>query len=74
MKHEFRVNEYSSYFAVEHTPTGREHAMSDGVDALTTPTGRNMKPGSEYFRATWEKVLNDNPAETREAYFPELEE
>ena len=67
----FRVVEYISFYAVLDTTTSKEAHMSDGVDVLTTPTGRSMKPGSEYFRRTWEKSLNENPSETAEAYFGE---
>ncbi len=62
------VVEYSSYYAVIDRQTGKEHAMSDGVDVLFTPTGRAMSPGSEYFRKTWERLLNENQDETAEAY------
>jgi hypothetical protein len=43
--------------------------MSDGVDALSTPSGRSMQCGTEYFRKQWQKALNENPSETAEAYF-----
>lgn len=67
----FTVVEYASGFAVRDNQTGREAWMSDGVDALTTPTGRSMRPGSEYFRKMWERTLNATPDETADAYFPE---
>jgi hypothetical protein len=70
MKHRFKVIEYSSFFAVHDTESGKQHPMGDGVDTLSTKTGRTMRPGSEYFRRTWERALNENPAETAEAYFP----
>ncbi len=69
MKHRFEVVEYASYFAVRDRETGKEAAMSDGVDVMMTPTGKTMHPGSEYFRKAWQKSLNENPSETFEAYF-----
>jgi len=71
MKNRFKVVEYSSGYAVRDLTTNKEHWMSDGVDCLSTPTGRMMKPGSEYFRRTWERFLNSNVEETEEAYFDE---
>jgi len=71
MKHRFKVVEYASFFAVRDSITGEEHVMSDGVDVLSTPTGKSMKPGSEYFRKTWERALNESPDEILEACFPE---
>lgn len=65
----FSVVEYASYYAVRDNSTGKEHAMSDGVDVLFTKTGRAMRPGSEYFRKTWERALNASESETEEAYF-----
>jgi hypothetical protein len=44
--------------------------MSDGVDVLSTPTGKSMEAGTEYFRKQWQRALNENPEETAEAYFP----
>jgi hypothetical protein len=73
MKREFTVIEYASGYAVRHEPSGKQAWMSDGVDVLTTPTGRSMRPGSEYFRKTWQEHLNQIAGDTREAYFPELE-
>lgn len=69
MKHRFKVIEYSSFYAVRDTTTGKERAMSDGVDSLFTRTGKAMRPGSEYFRRAWERALNETPEETAEAYF-----
>jgi hypothetical protein len=70
-KHRFRVIEYSSGFAVQDTETGREVWMGDGVDTLFTRTGKAMRPGSEHFRRTWERILNDDEDETLQAYFPQ---
>ena len=70
-KRRFQVIEYSSFYAVYDTQTGNEYPMSDGVDSLFTQTGKSIKPGTEYFRETWERSLNENPDETLEAYFPE---
>ncbi len=70
----FDVIEYASFYAVRHNASGKEACMGDGVDTLTTPTGRSMKCGTEYFRKTWERSLNSTPDETLEAYFPELME
>ena len=71
MKHRFKVVEYSSSYVLEDRKSSVSHWLGDGVDALTTPCGRSMKPGSEYFRRTWEWLLNQNPSETVEAYgFP----
>lgn len=71
MRNRFKVIEYSSGYAVRDTETGNEQWMSDGVDVLSTKTGKSMRPGSEYFRKAWEKSLNQNQAETAEAYFPD---
>jgi len=68
-KHRFQVVEHSSYYAVVDTATGKEAAMSDGVDVVLTPTGRSMSPGTEHFRMTWQRALNENEAETEGAYF-----
>ncbi len=69
MKNRFKVIEFTSHYAVQDTETGKVASMSDGVDVLTTKNGRAMKPGSEYFRKTWERSLNENAGETAEAYF-----
>lgn len=72
MRHRFEVVEYDSGYAVRDRVSGEERWMSDGVDALSTPTGKSMKPGTEYFRKAWQRVLNENESETAEAYdFPE---
>ncbi len=68
----FKVNEWSSFFEVEHIATGKTHPMGDGVDTLFTRTGKAMSPGAKGFVKTWEKALNSSPDETTEAYFPEL--
>ena len=70
-KRRFRVVEYSSFFAVLDTQTGQEACMGDGVDTLFTQTGKTMRPGSEHFRRTWQRAMNENEPETLEAYFPE---
>ena len=70
-RHRFKVIEYSSFYAVRDTTTGKEHPMGDGVDTLFTPTGKAMRCGTEHFRKTWERSLNANPSETEEAYFPQ---
>jgi hypothetical protein len=68
-KNRFKVIEYSSFYAVRDTQTNKEHAMGDGVDTLSTRSGKSMRPGSEYFRKTWQRFLNSDPNETEEAYF-----
>ena len=71
MKHRFKVVEYSSGYVLEDRKSSVSHWLGDGVDALTTPCGRSMKPGSEHFRRMWQRALNENPSETVEAYgFP----
>jgi hypothetical protein len=67
----FKVIEYSSFYAVRDIQTGQDHPMGDGVDTLFTKTGKPMRCGTEYFRKTWERFLNDSPDETLEAYFPD---
>ena len=67
----FTVVEFNSGYAVRDRKTREEHWMSDGVGALTTGTGKALRPGSEYFRRTWTRALNSNQSETLEAYFPE---
>ena len=66
---QFSVVEYSSGFAIVNNQTGKQHWLSDGVDALFTKSGKAMRPGSEYFRKTWERSFNQNADETMEAYF-----
>lgn len=68
----FRVVEYFSGFAVEHIPTGKEHWMSDGVDAVFDENDEPLSPGSEGFCEAWAKGLNETSDDTLEAYFPEL--
>lgn len=48
--------------------------MSDGVDVVFTRSGKAMSPGTERFRKAWEKMLNENPWETYEAYFSRMDE
>ena len=68
----FTVVEYASFYAVRDNTTGKEQAMSDGVDVLSTPSGKKMmRPGSEYFRRAWERDLNSCESMTAEAYFNE---
>ena len=67
----FNVIEYSSFFAVRHTPTGDEHPMADGVDTLLDEHCNALCPGSASFAATWEEVLNADEQTTLEAYFPQ---
>ena len=70
----FSVIEYSSFFAVQHNPTGEEHPMGDGVDTLFDEEGRALSPGTPGFIETWEKILNADEATTLEAYFPQFVE
>lgn len=67
----FAVIEYSSGFAVRHLPSGDEHWMSDGVDALFDLEDKPLSPGTPNFTAEWSKALNDPCSETLEAYFPQ---
>ena len=67
-KHRFQVIEYASGYAVCDRITGKEHWMSDGVDAVFTPSGRPMSPGTERFRRAWQRALNACAADTAEAY------
>ncbi|MGO9014653.1 MAG: hypothetical protein ACLQF0_06700 [Dissulfurispiraceae bacterium] len=69
--HRFKVVEYSGGYAVGDTLTGQEHWMSDGVDVLFTLTGKPISPGTENFRRSWEKSLNETADETLEGCFPE---
>ena len=68
----FSVVEYLSFFAVRHNPTGEERPMGDGVDTIFTEDGEPLTPGTEGFIEQWEALLNSDPDETLEAYFPEL--
>lgn len=68
---QFAVREYSSHFEVVETRTGKTHVMGDGVDALFDAEDKPISPGTAGFREKWEKILNANAAETKEAYFPE---
>ena len=66
----FEVIEYSSFFAVRHLPTGEEHPMGDGVDAVFDEDGKVLSPGTEGFVETWAAALNADEFTTLEAYFP----
>lgn len=68
----FNVIEYSSFFAVRHIPSGKEHPMGDGVDTLFDIDQNPLSPGDPNFVGEWEEALNENQQETLEAYFPEL--
>jgi hypothetical protein len=68
----FSVIEYRSFFAVRHNPTGEERPMGDGVDQIFDSEGNSIDPGSPEFISTWEKYINDYPADIMEAYFSEL--
>jgi hypothetical protein len=68
-EHRFKVNEYSSGYMVEDTETGDEVWMGDGVDVFDDDS--RLEVGTEEFRKSWEDMLNMNPDETLEAYFPE---
>ena len=70
----FSVVEYVSHFSVRHNPSGKEHPMSDGVDAVFDENGVALSPGSDWFRERWAAMLNEAEAETLEAYFPEFVE
>jgi hypothetical protein len=67
----FTVAEYSSFFAVRHNPSGDEHPMGDGVDALFDHNGKSLIPGTPGFIETWEAVLNADEQSTLEGYFPQ---
>jgi hypothetical protein len=70
----FSVVEYSSGFAVRHNPTGREHWMSDGVDAIFDDNDEPISPGSPGFCEKWAEFLNAAEDDTLAAYFPDLVE
>lgn len=70
MKRLFDVIEYSSFFAVRHNPSGDEHPMSDGVDALFNEDGKALVPGTPGFAETWAEALNTDEQAILEAYFP----
>jgi hypothetical protein len=67
----FSVVEYSSFFAVRHNPSGDEHPMGDGVDALFDEDGKALIPGTPGFIEAWEAALNADEDETLRAYFPQ---
>jgi len=67
----FTVVEYDSFFAVRHNPSGDEHPMGDGVDALFDEDGHALCPGKPGFIETWEEALNADEDSTLEAYFPQ---
>jgi hypothetical protein len=71
MSKTFSVIEYSSFFAVRHNPTGKEHPMGDGVDTLFDEDGKALVPGTLGFVEAWEAALNADQQATLEAYFPE---
>jgi hypothetical protein len=71
----FSVIEYSSFFALRHNPSGDEHPLGDGVDALFDSDGKVLVPGTPGFVHVWTEVLNTDARTTLEAYFPQrLEE
>ena len=71
MRVKFDVVEYPSGYAVRENRTGKEHWLSDGVDVLFDAAGNPRSPGTECFRRDWQRALNADAAETKEAYFPE---
>lgn len=54
----FSVIEYASHFEIRHNASGKQHHLSDGVDAVFTPAGRPMSPGAKGFVAAWERSFN----------------
>ena len=68
--HRYKLIERANFYAVRDPWTGKEAPMNDGVDALSIFKGNPMQPGTECFRMVWERLLNENPQETGEAYFP----
>lgn len=66
----FSVVEHASGFEVVDKVTGESRWMSDGVDALTDEAGQALSPGTPGFTRKWAELLNQNPPETLESYFP----
>jgi hypothetical protein len=68
-KNRFRVLDCSNCYMVEDQETGNTRTMGDGVDMLTTATGKSVTVGTKHFIRLAEKSLNENPSETFKAYF-----
>jgi hypothetical protein len=66
----FEVGEFSSGFQLLHVASGLTHWLGDGTDVNVRD---ELKPGEDGFREHWEEMLNQNPEETAEAYFPDLD-
>lgn len=67
----FSVIEYGSFYAVRHNPTGREHPMGDGVDAVFDHNDNPIPAGDPRLIPVWEAYLNADEDETLAAYFPD---
>ncbi len=66
----YKVVESIGHYSVHDLWTARSKVLSDGVDVVPSKVeGKYMRPGSQRFVREWERILNDNPAETEEAYF-----
>ncbi len=71
MKYRFEAVEYHSGYAVRDRLTGHEAWIGDGVDLLSSPSGRAMSPGTATFLRALTRALNEESGETLEAYFAE---
>jgi hypothetical protein len=67
----FTVHEHASGFSLTHNPSGKNHWLSDGVDALSDGVDNTLHPGTIGFTELWTEEMNSDP-EALEAYFPEL--
>lgn len=70
----FKVEEHTSGYSLTHVASGKNHWLSDGVDAVFGKNEKALSPGTESFRLKWEREFNSDVSQTLEAYFPELGE
>ena len=71
MRKRFIIRECLSGYELQDTFTLNTGWLGDGVYTLFTATGKAMRPGSEYFRRTWERHINATANESLKAYFPQ---
>ena len=67
----FDVISYTSFYAVQHNPSGDQHPLGDGVDSVFDEEGNALVPGTPGFIPAWADALNSDPQETLEAYSPQ---
>jgi len=62
------IDAINGYYLTDHV-TNKEVCLGDGVDMLFEKDGKPIKVGTKRFFNMLERVLNESPEETLEAYF-----